>query len=383
MLADRRHPRATRSGDRWRARGRSGWRAAAWAATLLLAGPVNAAPGDALLSADTTWLAPRGLVELGASGLAAAVDVRNRADATAQALPGNARASQLRAGWAPTERLWLTAGVGERQISHGADSYHYRSWQLAGQWRFLDAAGSRPALALRVGGWGNQASQTAATTPVTVPGAILDTVTVDHPRDRQWQADLLASWPVSPSLTVGALASVGAYRLGYDSLSATTTRNGCPYQLAFNGNDIFGTLAAPCQPPGGGGVIRQFFDSSGDYGVDVAREIAWRGRFVQAGVNARGRSGRWQWAAGLVLHQAQRDGLDGILRQRGQPGFRLNRELVLEAAWSATPTWQPFLQAQFNSNLFFQDVPVTYNSATAGSFGTRSLGFTGGLRALF
>lgn len=38
-----------------------------------------------------------------------------------------------------------------------------------------------PAFALRLSAWGNRASTTESTTPVRVPGAILNTVTVTQP----------------------------------------------------------------------------------------------------------------------------------------------------------------------------------------------------------
>jgi hypothetical protein len=174
----------------------------------------------------------------------------------------------------------------------------------------------------------------------------------------------------------------GISRLSYSGLTATTTRNGCSYQLEFNGNDIFGNLAAPCTGTGAG-VIRQFYDSSGDYGVDVAKEIAWRSRFVQAGFNAHWRSGPWDVAGGYLLHVVRRNDVDDILAGRGDPVHRHNHQVTLEAAYRVHPNWSPFLRAQISSNLFFNDIPVTYNSSTSGSFGNRYSVFTLGVRAGF
>ena len=55
----------------------------------------------------------------------------------------------------------------------------------------------------------------------------------------------------------------------------------------------------------------------------------------------------------------------------------------MEAAYQVQPNWSPVLRAQINSNLFFNDIPVTYNSTTSGSFGNRYSVFTMGLRAGF
>jgi hypothetical protein len=362
-------------------------RLARWAALLSagLAGAAAAAPLDLLATATPETQAPRALLEFGIDRVNRSLDFSTSADpgVTGQAPgAGDYRAATVQGAWRASERWWLSGGLWQRQISNAADTFRYRSWQVAGQYRFHEAAGAVPALALRLSAWGNRASVTEATTPVHVPGAILNTVTVAKPRDRQLQADLVATWPLSPRLEFGAQLGVGTSRLSYGGLSATTTRNGCNYQLTFNGNDIFGSLAEPCTGDGGG-VIRQFYDSSGDYGVDVAREIAWRGRFVQTGVNARWRSGAWTVAGGYLLHVVRRQDVDDILARRGDPVYRHNHQFMVEAAYQVHPSWAPFVRAHVSSNLFFDDLPVTYNSSTSGSFGNRLSVFTLGVRARF
>ena len=253
---------------------------------------------------------------------------------------------------------------------------------MSAQARVLQASGTRPAVALRLSAWGNHASVTEATTPVHVPGAILDTVTVTRPSDRSLQADVIGTWVLSPALDLSAALGVGSTRLAYGSLAATTTRNGCPYQLSFNGNDIFGNLTGPCADTGGG-VIRQFYDRSGDYGVDVAPEIAWRGRFVQAGVSASWRRGDWTLRGGYLLHVASRDGVDDILTRRGDPAHKVNHIVAAEAALRLHPNLSAFARAQISSKLFFNDLPVSYNTSTSSSFGSRYSLLTLGLRAGF
>jgi hypothetical protein len=348
-------------------------------------GPAAAAPLDGLLSATPEASAPLARVELGIDRLNRAINFSTSADPAEQSATitsGGYQGGNLQAAWRAGERLWLSGGLWQRRISNAADTFNYRSWQAAGQYRFNDAAGALPALAMRLSAWGNRASETAATTPVHVPGAILNTVTVAAPRDQQLQADLLATWPLSSQLDISTLLSVGVSKLSYGALTATTTRNGCDYKLSFTGNDIFGELASPCKGTGVG-VIRQFFDSSGDYGVDVAKEIAWRSRFVQAGVNAQWHSGPWTVLGGYLLHAVKRQDVDDILAKRGDPVHRHNHQFTLDASYRVHANWSPFARAQISSNLFLNDVPVTYNSSTSGSFGSRFSLFTIGLRGTF
>lgn len=371
------------------------WRFARPALAVCLAGclviSARAAPLDALLTAAPERIAPTAYVELGVDRLNRALDFSTSADdavdAGSGAAPtttgqGNYRASQLLGSWQVIDGLWLTGGLAERRVSNAVDTFRYRSWQVSAQARVLQASGALPAVALRLSGWGNRAAVTEATTPVHVPGAILDTVTVTRPSDRNLQADVIGTWVLSSALDLSAALGVGSTRLAYGALSATTTRNGCPYQLSFNGNDIFGNLAGPCADTGGG-VIRQFYDRSGDYGVDVAPEIAWHGRFVQAGFNASWRTGDWTLRGGYLLHVAKRDGVDDILARRGDPVHKVNHVVAAEAVLRLHPNLSTFARAQISNKLFFNDLPVTYNTSTSGSFGSRYSLLTLGLRAGF
>lgn len=351
----------------------------------LLALPAVAAPLDALLSAMPEHAAASGQLELAVDHANRALDPFPAGDG-GEPTPvpkthGRYRGEHLTGAWRVRDGLWLSGGLWRREVGDGVDTYRYRSWQAAGLYRFSEASGSMPALALRLAAWGDQSRATETHTPVQVPGAVLDSVKISKPADRQLQADLIGTWPLTPALDVSAIVSVGATRLSYGALSATTTRGGCHYDLAFNGNDIFGTLSQPCSASGG--VIQQFYDSSGDYGVDVAKEIAWSGRFLQLGVNAAWRSGAWALQGGYLFHAVRRESVDDILAARGDPVHRHNHQLVADVAYAFHPQLAAFLRAQVSSNLFFNDMPLTYNSATSASFGNRFSLLTLGLRASF
>ncbi|MGS0756026.1 hypothetical protein ACVBEH_16055 [Roseateles sp. GG27B] len=382
---------------------------AIWCGTLLMlaAGSTTAAPLDTLLTVtperalgSTAW------VELAVDRLNRRLDFGGPAAADASAsgqtrnANGDYQSKQVVAAYRVADGLWLSGSAWQRQVRSDADTYHYRGWRVSGLYRLADAAHTgaadpaaaawsaaltaRPALALRLSAWGNEAKLTETTTPVHVTGAVLDTVTVTRPSDLQLQADLIATWRLSPSVDFSAALGAGRIRLAYAGLAATTTRNGCHYGLSFNGNDIFGTLAQPCSAgAGGGGVIQQFYDSSGDYGVDVAHEIAWKGSFLQAGVNVGWHSGPWTLQGGYLFHAVRRDAVDAILAARGDPVHKTNQTVTLEAAYQVHAHVQLFTRAELSSNLFFQDLPVTYNSSTSGNFGSRLSMFTLGLRAGF
>jgi hypothetical protein len=354
--------------------------AAAGAAALLCSFAIAAAPLDALLTARPDTAGGSLQLELAIDHANRALDLgRDGVDAPAR--PGSYRGQHLLTTWRARDSLWLSAGLWRRDISDGVDLYGYRSWQASGLWRFAEGAGPAPALALRLSAWGNAAGATETHTPVQMPGAVLDSVKITRPSDRQWQLDGVATWQPTPALDLSLFGGIGVIQLAYGALSATTTRNGCHYDLAFNGNDIFGTLASPCSAAGG--VILQFYDSSGDYGVDVAKEIAWHGQFVQLGANAVWRQGAWTLQGGLLYHHVRRADVDAILAARGEAVYQHNSVVTLDAAWALQPRMALFLRGQVSGQLFFNDLPLTYNSATSDSFGKHFSLLTLGLRASF
>lgn len=348
------------------------------------AAPAAAAPLDALLTALPDTGGERGSLELSVEHANRSLDPFPDAavDPTVPSAPsGSYRGLMLSGAYRVLDTLTLSARLGQRRLDDGLDTYAFDSWLLAGQWRMTEQRDGRPALALRLVAWGNASDATESHTPVQVPGAVLNSVKITRPSDRSLQLDLIGTWRLSPAWDASAVLGLGHTQLDYESLSATTTQNGCNYDLSFNGNDIFGELSGPCSAAGG--IVRQFYDRSGDYGVDVPREIAWRGNFVQLGVNAAWRSGNWTVQGGYLFHGIRRDAVDDIAAERGDAVQRINHVFVLDAGLKLHRHAAVFLRAQRSSRLFFNEVPVTYNSSTSGSFGQHFTVLSLGLRARF
>jgi hypothetical protein len=84
-----------------------------------------------------------------------------------------------------------------------------------------------------------------------------------------------------------------------------------------------------------------------------------------------------------MFHQVSREGVDDILARRGDPVHTRNLLLALEGRYALTPSLALFARTQASSRLFFNDLPVSYNSNTSGSFGSKYALFTLGLRGQF
>ncbi len=354
-----------------------------WGAGLLVAcAPVLAAPLDALLTAAPERGLEHGTLELGFDAMNQQLDVLNFRSVSSDPdkATGDYRGSHVRGGVRVGEKGWLSGSLWQRAVGDATDTYQYTSWQLSGQYRFMEPEGRVPALALRLSGWGNYAAATDTTKPVVVPGAKLDSVRITNPADQQLQADLVGTWQLSAQSDVSVLLSAGASQLSYGAMSATTTLDGCHYNLAFTGNAIYGTLASPCNA---GIYLTELYDNSGRLGIDVAKEIAWRGNFVQAGVNGSWHNGPWTLKAGYLFHMAQRESVDDILAARKLSSYTQNHTVVVESSYRFSTGLRGFARGQFSSNLFFNEMPVTYNTSTASRFDSKYSIVTVGVMADF
>ncbi len=334
---------------------------------LLVSGNVLAAPLDALLTATPERGLERGFVELGADVMNQQLDFLNLRTVSSDPdkATGDYNGAHISGGMRVGEKGWVSGALWQRAVGDATDTYQYTSWQISGQYRILEADGWLPTMGVRLSGWGNYAGSTETTKPVVVPGAKLDTVKVNSPSDQELQADVVGTWQLSQESDLSVLLSVGTNQLSYGGMSATTTMDGCHYQLAFTGNAVYGKLAAPCSTPI---HVLEIYDNSGRLGIDVANEIAWHGSFVQAGVNGSWRSGPWTLRAGYLFHMAQREAVDAILASRKLASYSQNHNITIEGSYRLSSAVSLFARGQLSSNLFFNDLPVTYNTSTAARF---------------
>jgi len=79
----------------------------------------------------------------------------------------------------------------------------------------------------------------------------------------------------------------------------------------------------------------------------------------------------------------QRDAVDAILASRKQTSYAQNHSIGLEASYRLQGNLQLFATGLISSNLFFNDIPITYNTSTAARFGSRYSVFGTGLRFNF
>ncbi len=352
----------------------------------LAASRLAAAPLDVLLTALPEQMASKGYLELGSDHMNAQLDFFKLRDSHALASgtqAGDYHGAHLAGGWSVRDNLWLSGSLWQRRINGLSENFDFNSWQLAGQYRFLEMDGQQPALALRLSAWGNQSSEVGAhnicAAPVVgrpdvcQPNAFLDSVKISNPADKALQADLVASWAVSPAVDISLFLGMGRTELTFGDVSGSMTRDDkMNYNLSFVGGNIIGTTA-----DGGS----QFLDKASKYGIDLAKELAWRGNFVQLGFNAAWRTGLWTWRGGYLYYAIEREAIDDVLASRGWSSVKQSKTLMMEANYRINPRVSVYARGQLSTSLIFNDMPVLYNSYSADLFGGRYSIYTVGLRA--
>ncbi len=329
--------------------------------------PAGAAPLDVFLTAEPGLAAWHGQFEAGYDIVNKGFDVFNvrKSDAPGgDSKLGDYHGGHLRAGLAVTPRLWVDGALWRRRIDTRAVPIALDTWQLAAQYKVLDAAGYRPALALRLGAWGNQADQVDRDRGVRIGSVQLESARVRDVKDRQYQLDAIATWPIAAGAEISAFAGAGSSEINYGAASATTRVGDCLYQLSFGPSNVVGTCDTAA-------MNVRFSIPNSAFGIDFGREVAYRSRYYQGGVAARWRSGNWFLRAGYQRLAVRRDGIDELIVGRGATAYKSNNILAADLAYTVYRNAAVFVRGQYMSKQFVGELPMAYNSLTAASFSQR------------
>lgn len=332
-----------------------------------LLAPAVAAPLDAFLSANKATVAGTGYVEGAYDFVNGSVDVfnfRNKDASYAGTNIGDYHGAHVRAGIAISPSLWLDGAFWNRRLDYRQDVVKISSWQLAAQYKLIEGAGYQPAVALRLGAWGNYANELKKTSSSIVRGQTLDSVTVDSPKDQQYQLDLIATSPLFERTALSMFAGAGVSRVKVGNVSATATVNGCPYDLAFGATEVVGTLARPCS--NNGLTVPRF-----SYAVDVDSETQYRASFLHGGFNLDWQGVSWQAKGGYQYQYLRRKHIDDNIASGGAKSYQSNHMLLGELRYKVMNQTSIFVRGQYMTNQFVGEIPFAYNTLTASRFGNR------------
>lgn len=329
---------------------------------------VEAAPLDALLTANQINIPGKGEVEVSYDLINSSLDFMNVRDTNGSSTSvGDYKGAHVRGGVAITPQLWVDGALWQRQIDYRSFLAKLNTWQLAGQYKVIEGAGYVPSVAVRLGAWGNYADSLTKFTNTTVAGTKFTSATVTDPKDTQYQLDLIGTWPVSQRTEVSVFASAGASRVSFDSVSATSRARGCEYNVAFSETGSVSTLAQPCNAA----VVVTRFTQPISATVNINKEAKYTASYYQAGIMAAWHGDDWRVRGGYQYQTINRSEIDNIILSRGNTPYKHNHVLVGEVSYQAFKHTTVFLRGQYMTNQFNGEVPMAYNSLTADRFNQR------------
>lgn len=336
-----------------------------------LAVPAAAAPFDHQLTARPAQGGARQLEAAvdAMNGTLDVLDIRGSDPDYAGTTVGDYSGAHLRGGWQLTDRWWVDAALWRRKIEYRNDSGSLSSWQLAAQYRFagsaLGADGST-AWAVRGSAWGNRSGALNKNSPTSLGGYTLDTVTVDSPRDAQWQLDLIGSRG-GPEAWMSWFAGVQRGKVDYSSLSGTATAGSCPFSVAFGDASTVLTQTADCSTASGTVAAgTQVTVANSALGLDAREALSYSATTLRLGVNGFKRWGDWHLRGGLAWERHDRsDALQAAARQLSGAYQSGNLAAALEVGYRITPALTGFVRGTAWQHQLMGEVPFLYNAVTA------------------
>jgi hypothetical protein len=346
--------------------------------------PAAAAPDDVLLTALPGLTSANAYLEASTDHMNESLDFFKIRDSNALAAgtqAGDYRGAHVSGGWRVRDDLWLSGSLRQRSLNGLSDTYQFSSWQLAGLYRFAQGGGNMPAVAIRLSAWGNYANEVGATNICTAPvanspttcqvDAFLNSVKITDPADKALQADLVGTWSLTPTTDFTLMLGAGSTQLSHGPLTGSMTRaDGLDYQLSFIGNDVVGTTADGAS---------QFLKK----GIYNDSDLAWRGNFIQAGLNTAWRNGPWTLRGGYLFYRIQRQAVDDTLASRGWSSYSQMQNITVDVNYRLSQHMSVFVRGQLNDKLIFNDIPVIYTTFSADLVGGKYSIYSAGLRADF
>lgn len=325
--------------------------------------PVIAAPLDALLTARHVNAPGEIELEMGYDLVNSTVDVLNIRgnDATyAGTNVGDYHGGHVRAGIALSPVIWVDGALWQRRLDYRADQLTINTWQVGAQYKLLgDTSAYQPSLALRVGAWGNYSAALNKSSPTTVRGQTLSSVTVSQPNDAQAQVDLIGTTRLFDQIDLSLYGGAGISQVKVKSVTGTAALLGCHYALTFTPQAVLGV----CSSNGDGFLI-----PNSSYGIDVYNEAQYKATFASGGMSASWQQQNWLLRGGYQFQYLNRGQIDATVQKRGGTPYETNHIFLGEVMYRVLRNTAVFVRGQFMTNQFVGEIPLAYNTLTANRF---------------
>lgn len=300
-------------------------------------------------------------------------DVRGRDPVYGGTNVGDYSGAHVRGGLRLTDRWWIDGALWRRKIEYRNDSGSLGSWMLGVQYRFAGEGGDAPAggagttaWAVRGSVWGNRSGELVKRSPTALGGYTMDSVSIDSPRDMQWQLDLIGTHG-GPDGNVSWFGGVQRSKVDYSSLGGTATAGSCPYAVSVGPNTSTLTQTADCATSGGTiAAGTQVTVNNSALGLHPREALAYTATVLRLGVNGYRRWGDWHARGGLAWEHYDRGGALRDAAQRLSGAYQSsNLSAALEVGYRFTPTLTGFVRGSAWQRQLMGEVPFLYNGVTA------------------
>ncbi|MFM2347808.1 MAG: hypothetical protein RL654_2561 [Pseudomonadota bacterium] len=278
---------------------------------------------------------------------------------------------------AAIERLSLSvrlrdwqAGLTLRDMTlhDGEDLHRLQGWDASLRWHLPAEASGSMRWALQAGAWGHRADQLSQTTrsslKVSGLNAQLSRFDVEHPRDRQWQLDLLGQRTLPwPGLALTVAAGLGRSEVSNTARGGAARVGGCSHELSFGATQLIAQPGEDCPQAFLISVPNRLLK------FDAQRETNYRARFMHGGAALHWRHDRWLLSGGVDLQHWSRPGLDDLSSVRA-PVTRIVT-LATRVAHDLGPDTRLSVQLRHADHRLVGEVPMLYTARTASRFSSR------------
>lgn len=333
---------------------------------VLVCQSLSAAPLDELLAATHT--APE--IEAGYDQVNRTVDIfriRERDSFAAGTALGDYSGFHLIGGIPLLERhVWLDGALWQRKLniaSLGAGDARITSWSAAGQYRVARQVGNLPDLGLRLSAWGDASDSITKESPTTFNAFTVARLEVGHPRDRQLQADVVASWGAGRFSGFNAFAGIGSSTVDFDSVRAF--QGSCEYAVTSPSDS---RILMDTRSPGCNAVLIQ---NRGAFAPKYnTNNFRYHARSLHFGGSYTLVERRWRFRAGYRWEKIIR-ALDDDIAAVGGAVVNGNVILTGEIGYRIAERIGVVVRGHYFTRQLNGEIPFTYNAFTADKFNHR------------
>ncbi|MBF0163079.1 MAG: hypothetical protein HQM01_01025 [Magnetococcales bacterium] len=358
--------------------------------------PTHTAPLDEFLTANPGFEEMHGEGEVGVDLMNSSVDLfklRGDPDPRNNAI-GDYRGLHARGGLALTRRLWVDGGVWSRKIITPYDNGESLALHAAAQFQVMQPLGVFPAIALRLSGWRDSASEANKGSPTTITQGDLsvtaNSIRIDSPRDEQAQIDLIGTWMLPRNTALSTFASFGKSTVSFDQLTINGISVGgetsggqfvlSPVTMSDGSIGVSGVCVSQC-----GRVLDFKVPAPAGQTIPNGLNIGYDSTFFQVGGSFSWMSPEWRARLGYRFVKWNRD-VDEAVMQLGKNVIDTNHFLTGEIGYKPPfPLFEHaglFIRGQAMKNQFVGEVPFSYNAFSAHKFdhkyGILTFGISGG-----